>query len=592
MTTKKPAAFKRFHVLAIMALLVGLLSPLSEVMAGTATSGTYSQVATDPSITGFEVGHYGNIGITGEACWDLAIDGFSTSNYCTGDTVSGQWPSFMMAGRNFTLTQTKVPADPCAGRAEGTSTFVAGMFEVFSAVNTCQVPPPISPNPPPADGTLVVQLVNQIGVPVPAACFDITLNYSIAVKTASGCTDANGQFKGTYSAPAQVSVHQTNVPTGCIAASSDVTGTLDPNTTTTLKITNACSVLNIRLTEQAQLAVPGACYTVTDALGTAQQGVCDTDKDGIVTLSNLAPGTAYIKETSGPTGCIYPDDLKLTINGVGGSAMIYAGLVSTGNLSNFCQRWKTPPGYPLIVELGNNLTGAWAKGKYLNKASDDWSKSSVLDTKIVKGGTNPKYCLPTPGRVEVCNANYGPTPWVGIANTYTVNGYIYQATVKMNDYLLTGRLANDVPIHTSILCQELGHTLGLVQHQDEITTNANLLDANGVASCMDYSNDVVPNQQPNQTDYDNLVTLYTLKPISPAVGATATSAGVTSTTTTMASISQVESFMSADPAKANPTEWGRMIKQSADGYQQVYERDFGGGYKVQTFVYLAEPHGK
>ena len=40
---------------------------------------------------------------------------------------------------------------------------------------------------------------------------------------------------------------------------------------------------------------------------------------------------------------------------------------------------------PFTVDLGNNLTGAWATGGYLSTVSTDWSLSDVLDTRIVAG---------------------------------------------------------------------------------------------------------------------------------------------------------------------------------------------------------------
>ena len=68
---------------------------------------------------------------------------------------------------------------------------------------------------------------------------------------------------------------------------------------------------------------------------------------------------------------------------------------------------------PFTVKLGNNLTSSWYS--YLQDASADWSMSGVLDTKVVAGQSNSN-CAPTAGRVEVCNANYGATGWLGIAS--------------------------------------------------------------------------------------------------------------------------------------------------------------------------------
>src|SRR2546421_10139007 len=65
------------------------------------------------------------------------------------------------------------------------------------------------------------------------------------------------------------------------------------------------------------------------------------------------------------------------------------------------------------LKLGDNVNGLW--DGMLVTASSDWSQSAVLDTTIVPGGTNPRPCRPTSGRVEVCSASYGNPGWLGLA---------------------------------------------------------------------------------------------------------------------------------------------------------------------------------
>src|ERR1044071_4276241 len=72
---------------------------------------------------------------------------------------------------------------------------------------------------------------------------------------------------------------------------------------------------------------------------------------------------------------------------------------------------------PFTLKLGDNVSAAW--DARLATASSDWSASSMFDTTIVAGGTNaqrgrntPKNCIPTSGRVEVCNSAYGSTGWL------------------------------------------------------------------------------------------------------------------------------------------------------------------------------------
>src|SRR5919197_128828 len=45
------------------------------------------------------------------------------------------------------------------------------------------------------------------------------------------------------------------------------------------------------------------------------------------------------------------------------------------------------------LKLGDNVSGAW--DTMLRTASSDWSQSTVLDTRVLAGGTRPKSCRPT-----------------------------------------------------------------------------------------------------------------------------------------------------------------------------------------------------
>src|SRR5262249_49275357 len=113
---------------------------------------------------------------------------------------------------------------------------------------------------------------------------------------------------------------------------------------------------------------------------------------------------------------------------------------------------------PFTVKLGNNVSSGWSS--YLNTASSDLSKSSVLDTSIVSGGTNST-CNPTAGRDEVCNGSYGSTGWLGVAQIwlYDHRGHISQGTVKFND-----SYSMNTAEKQHVVCQEVGHTFGL-DHQ-------------------------------------------------------------------------------------------------------------------------------
>ncbi len=220
---------------------------------------------------------------------------------------------------------------------------------------------------------------------------------------------------------------------------------------------------------------------------------------------------------------------------------------------------------PFTIKLGDNVNTAW--DAYLAQASSDWSVSDVLDTAIVAGGTRPKSCRPTSGRVEVCNAAYGGTGWLGVAQIWISGLHITQGTVKLNDTYFNTATYNTPAWRAMVTCQEVGHTFGLA-HQDENFNNANL------GTCMDYTSDPSTNQHPNAHDYEELNIIYSHL----------------DTTTTIGQTVNLPNAMT-DVDYSGPQQWGRLMKQQ--GNTAIYELDFGGGRKIVTFVVWAdgEPRG-
>jgi len=216
---------------------------------------------------------------------------------------------------------------------------------------------------------------------------------------------------------------------------------------------------------------------------------------------------------------------------------------------------------PFTIKLGDNVGGEW--DTYLGIASSDWSQSNVLDTVIVPGGTRPKTCKPTTGQVEVCNATYGFNGWLGVAQIWINGSHITQGIVKLNDSYFNTSTYNAWYWRQLVACQEIGHTFGLA-HQDETFGNGNL------GTCMDYTNNPLgppANTDPNQHDYDELATIYQHTDSFTTIGATTPSA--------------------APMVLDNPSEWGRLMKTTRGGKTQVFERDFGNGQTIVTFVIWA-----
>lgn len=215
---------------------------------------------------------------------------------------------------------------------------------------------------------------------------------------------------------------------------------------------------------------------------------------------------------------------------------------------------------PFTLKLGDNMSVVW--DAHLATTASDWSASSVLDTVVVPGGTNPKNCRATAGRVEACNSKYGRNGWLGIAQIWVSGDHITQGVAKMNDTYFNTTKYNTPAWRNLVLCQEVGHTFGL-DHQDEDFNNPAL------GTCMDYTSDPTPNQHPNQHDYDMLEAIY---------------AHLDSTTTVDQSAVVSPNEVDLDDPKA----WGKEIKKSGDGKSSLHARDLGHGQKVFTFVVWAE----
>lgn len=233
---------------------------------------------------------------------------------------------------------------------------------------------------------------------------------------------------------------------------------------------------------------------------------------------------------------------------------------------------------PFTIKTGDNVTSAW--DTYLDEAISDWNVSSVLDLQKVAGASN-RSCRPTSGRIEVCNAKYGNTGWLGIAQIWITGGeHITQAVTKLNDtYFNTSQY--DTPAwRRLVMCQELAHDFGL-DHQDETFNNVNL------GSCMDYTNapagGVVggfnygpSNEHPNAHDFEQIQIIYQHLDSTTTIGQNVESRGNGQTPPAM-----------NDLTMDGPGQWGRLVSSSRNGRVQVFELDFGNGNKILTHVFWA-----
>lgn len=229
------------------------------------------------------------------------------------------------------------------------------------------------------------------------------------------------------------------------------------------------------------------------------------------------------------------------------------------------------------IQVGNNLSSVWSSS--YTGALTDWSyqpaspaqPTGVALYEVPGGVSNTKRCPPTAGRVEVCNNTYGNNGWLGIAQIWLSGSHITQGVVKLNDTYFNMARYNKSEWRNLVLCQELGHTLGL-DHQDENNSNVNL------GTCMDYtSNPFGPpnNEHPNGHDYEELVAIY----------------GHTDSAGT-ATVNQTSPNLPNEAGGNNRSEWGMLMRSTHKGQTELFIRNLGGGHQLATFVIWTEERNR
>ena len=231
---------------------------------------------------------------------------------------------------------------------------------------------------------------------------------------------------------------------------------------------------------------------------------------------------------------------------------------------------------PFILKVGDNVHVGW--DAFLDQAIKDWTNSAVLDLGKVAGGTTPRKCAPTSGRIEVCAERYGFNGWLGIAQIWISGGHITQAVAKMNDSYFNTATYNTPAWRHLVMCQEIAHDFGL-DHQDTNFSNPNR------GTCMDYTNDPdgdgfygLSNEHPNTHDFDQLVSIY----------------GHTDSTTTVwqaaAGTGQGRSGTAQDEGPNNPADFGRPVGRK-DGYgrDDLFVRRLPDGCMLFTHVFWILP---
>lgn len=153
---------------------------------------------------------------------------------------------------------------------------------------------------------------------------------------------------------------------------------------------------------------------------------------------------------------------------------------------------------PFILQVVASVTADWEVE--MDESIVAWNKStelSMLVTSYDDKSRTRKRCKMQSGQIRICNASYGGTGWLGIATIGIAAGdnnerVIVEASVKINDFYSS--YWADQTMKNHVMCQEIGHILGL---------NHTSTDGTSQATCMDYSWDEF-SQWPNAHDYEML----------------------------------------------------------------------------------------
>lgn len=224
--------------------------------------------------------------------------------------------------------------------------------------------------------------------------------------------------------------------------------------------------------------------------------------------------------------------------------------------------WARPSGVEVRVPVGDNVGPQW--DKYLLGAVVNWNKSAVIQSPIVPGRTLPVKCQLVSGTIQVCNAAYGVTGWLGLTSVKLSNGHISAMSSKLNDSYFNTSTFNTPGWRQYVTCHELGHAYGLA-HQDEDFYNPN------IGSCLDLPLNVQGNEGPNAHDYDMLLTIY-----NHAENAIAAANGATSSNLEIGN---------------SPKDWGKAIKFDQTGRPIVFVRILSPTERILTDVIWAPGEG-
>jgi Tol biopolymer transport system component len=257
----------------------------------------------------------------------------------------------------YTLRETLVPVGYLAAPDQVVGIIGGKSFaqEVIDQIDT-------------STGTILINKVDAAGTPLAGACFDVLSEATpVAVACDGGQGDADpeaGQIRIEV-APGSYTIAET--PPAGYAAAAPATVTVAAGQFSNLEVTNQAATatssagtetqtgtLTIHVQDPGKQPLGGACFAVQ--VNASSRQVCDDDKDGELSLTNMPPGEYTLHESTPPDGYTGADDQTVTIE---------AGKAKEATFVNQPVPTPTPTPVPVgtlqvqvVDDQGNALTGA------------------------------------------------------------------------------------------------------------------------------------------------------------------------------------------------------------------------------------------
>jgi len=229
------------------------------------------------------------------------------------------------------------------------------------------------------------------------------------------------------------------------------------------------------------------------------------------------------------------------------------------------------------IPVRRRLSAIWL-ARY-NTAMTDWRKPAMTRIRPYTLSTTAQSssCPFVLDEIQVCDGNYGNTGWGGYAQvSWDGTGHTRYARALQNNYYYVGSSATVVADRQLVICQEIGHLLGL-GHVNEIMNNPN------VGSCMDYTNDAdggpggASNSDPNNMhpyahDYALINSRHNhIGMIVPEVASRQTEAP-----------RAMQAMLASSPTSL--AQLGSLTWSGNGGLTERYEMEFAGGWGMATWV--------